>query len=500
MMQVNDDYFEQLTQEKLNRILDDLKRDGKSPLATGPFMFPAGEMGSESIFPPKTTIKESQKMDSDPISTILTKNMMQPDYTGSLADYERAGGYQALRKALGKIAPADIIEVVKKSGLRGRGGAGFPTGVKWSFIPKDHRGPRYLICNADESEPGTFKDRQLMERDPHQMIEGMILAAYAISTHVAYIYIRGEFVLGAKILENALAEAYRAGYLGPNILGSGFALDIYMHRGAGAYICGEETALLESMEGKRGLPRTKPPFPATHGLFQQPTVVNNVETLANVPHIVNRGPEWFASIGHPPKSTGTRIFCLSGHVKRPGNYEVPMGITFREMIYEIAGGMRGDKPLKAFIPGGASAAFLTPEHLDVKMDFDSLAQAGSMLGSGGVTVMEEGTCMVWAAENLLQFFNHESCGKCTPCREGSLWLLQILRRIEHGRGRQEDLDLLLRLCGNIAGRTVCAFGDAEIAPITSTLQHFRDEYEAHVQGQRCPFRPQPAAELITVGH
>jgi NADH-quinone oxidoreductase subunit F len=494
MMQVNNDYYEQLTQEKVNRILDDLKRDGKSPLATGPFMFP--EMGSESISSPKTAIRES-KMDSDPI---LTKNMMQPGYTGSLADYERAGGYQALRKVLGKSAPAAIIEMVKKSGLRGRGGAGFPTGVKWSFIPKDRPGPRYLICNADESEPGTFKDRQLMERDPHQMIEGMILAAYAISAHVAYIYIRGEFVLGAKTLENALAEAYRAGFLGPNILGSGFALDIYMHRGAGAYICGEETALLESMEGKRGLPRSKPPFPATHGLFQQPTVVNNVETLANVPHIVNRGPEWFASMGHPPKSTGTRVFCLSGHVKRPGNYEVPMGITFREMIYEIAGGMRKDKPLKAFIPGGASAAFLTPEHLDVKMDFESVAQAGSMLGSGGVTVMEEGTCMIWAAENLLHFFNHESCGKCTPCREGSLWLLQILRRIEHGRGKQEDLDLLLRLCGNIAGRTVCAFGDAEIAPITSTLQHFRDEYDAHIREQRCPLRPQPVPELITVGH
>ena len=431
---------------------------------------------------------------------LLLKNMSQPGYTGSLADYERAGGYQALRKVLGKIAPADIIEMVKKSGLRGRGGAGFPTGVKWSFIPKDHPGPRYLICNADESEPGTFKDRQLMERDPHQMIEGMILAAYAISAHTAYIYIRGEFVLGAKILENALAEAYRAGYLGPNILRSGFALDIYMHRGAGAYICGEETALLESLEGKRGLPRIKPPFPATHGLFKLPTVVNNVETLANVPHIVNRGSEWFASIGSPPKSTGTRIFCLSGHVKRPGNYEVPMGITFREMIYDIAGGMRGDKPLKAFIPGGASAAFMTPEHLDVKMDFDSVAQAGSMLGSGGVTVMEEGTCMVWAAENLLHFFNHESCGKCTPCREGSLWLLQILRRIDHGKGKMDDLATLLRLCGNIAGRTVCAFGDAEIAPITSTLQYFRNEYEAHIREQRCPFRPQPAPELITVGH
>jgi NADH-quinone oxidoreductase subunit F len=431
---------------------------------------------------------------------ILLKNMAQAGYTGSLADYERASGYQALRKALGTIAPAELTEMVKKSGLRGRGGAGFPTGVKWSFIPKDHPGPRYLVCNADESEPGTFKDRQLMERDPHQMIEGMILAAYAIGVRTAYIYIRGEFVLGAKILERALAEAYGAGYLGANILGKGFALDIYLHRGAGAYICGEETALLESLEGKRGLPRVKPPFPATHGLFQKPTVVNNVETLANLPHIVNRGPEWFASTGNPPKSTATRVFCLSGHVKRPGNYEVPMGITFREMIYEIAGGMRGEKPLKAFIPGGASAAFFTPQHLDVKMDFESVARAGSMLGSGGVTIMEEGTCMVWAAENLLHFFNHESCGKCTPCREGSAWLLQILRRIEHGKGKMEDLDTLARLCPNIAGRTVCAFGDAEIAPILSTLQYFREEYEAHINEQRCPFRAQPAPELITVGH
>ena len=430
---------------------------------------------------------------------ILLKNMAQASYTGSLGDYERAGGYQALRKVLGTLAPAELTEMVKKSGLRGRGGAGFPTGVKWSFIPKDHPGPRYLVCNADESEPGTFKDRQLMERDPHQMIEGMILAAYAIGVRTAYIYIRGEFVLGAKVLERALADAYRAAYLGANILGKGFALDIYLHRGAGAYICGEETALLESLEGKRGLPRVKPPFPATHGLFQKPTVVNNVETLANLPHIVNRGPEWFASTGNPPKGTGTRVFCLSGHVKRPGNYEVPMGITFREMIFELAGGMRGDKPLKAFIPGGASAAFFTPQHLDVKMDFESVAQAGSMLGSGGVTVMEEGTCMVWAAENLLHFFNHESCGKCTPCREGSAWLLQILRRIDHGKGKMEDLDTLARLCPNIAGRTVCAFGDAEIAPILSTLQYFREEYEAHIREQRCPFRAQPAPELITVG-
>jgi NADH-quinone oxidoreductase subunit F len=422
---------------------------------------------------------------------VLLKNMLQPGYTGSLADYERAGGYQAIRQVLGKLPPAEVINIVKRSGLRGRGGAGFPTGVKWAFIPKDHPGPRYLCCNADESEPGTFKDRQLMERDPHQMIEGMILASYAIGAQTAYIYIRGEFALGTKIIERALAEAYQANYLGADILGSGVAVDIYLHRGAGAYICGEETALLESLEGKRGLPRTKPPFPATHGLFGKPTVVNNVETLANLPHIVTRGPEWFAALGSPPKSGGTRVFCLSGHLKRPGNYEVPMGITFREMIYELAGGMRSSKPLKAFIPGGASAPFLTPEHLDVKMDFESLAQAGSMLGSGGVTVMEEGTCMVWAAENLLHFFYHESCGKCTPCREGSAWLLQILQRIEHGLGQPKDIDTLLRLCPNIAGRTVCAFGDAEIAPIVSTLQYFRDEYEAHIREHRCPFRREP---------
>src|SRR5438270_11079917 len=398
------------------------------------------------------------------------------------------------------MSPNDVVEEIKRSGLRGRGGAGFPTGMKWSFLAKPEGVARYLVCNADESEPGTFKDRYLMEFLPHLLIEGMIVSSFALGSNVSYIYIRGEYDWITDILDNAIAEAKKNGFLGKNILSSGFDCEIYTHRGAGAYICGEETALLESLEGKRGLPRIKPPFPATHGFFKLPTVVNNVETLANVPHIINRGSEWFASIGSPPKSTGTRIFCLSGHVKRPGNYEVPMGITFREMIYEIAGGMRGDKPLKAFIPGGASAAFLTPAHLDVRMDFESLAQAGSMLGSGGVTVMEEGTCMVWAAESLLHFFNHESCGKCTPCREGSLWLLQILRRVEHGRGRQEDLDLLLRLCGNIAGRTVCAFGDAEIAPITSTLQHFRDEYEAHIREQRCPFRPQPAPELITVGH
>jgi NADH-quinone oxidoreductase subunit F len=408
---------------------------------------------------------------------ILLKNMLTPGYTGSLADYERTGGYQALRKVLGKIAPAEVTAMVTKSGLRGRGGAGFPTGIKWGFLPKDYQGPRYLCCNADESEPGTFKDRQLMERDPHQVLEGIAIASYAIGSESSYIYIRGEFTLGATILERAIEEARAAGYLGKNIWGTGVTVEIYVHRGAGAYICGEETALLESLEGKRGLPRVKPPFPATHGLYGKPTVVNNVETLANLPYIITRGPEWFAGIGSPPKSTGTRVFCVSGHVRRPGNYEVPMGITFRELIYGQAGGMRSDKPLKAFIPGGASAPFLTPDHLDVKLDFESVAQAGSMLGSGGVTVMEEGTSMVWAALRLMEFFYHESCGKCTPCREGSAWLTQTLRRIMDKRGRMEDLETLVDLCKNIAGRTVCAFGDAEVSPILSTLKYWRHEYE-----------------------
>ncbi len=412
---------------------------------------------------------------------ILLKNMETSGYSGSLSDYERAGGYQALRKVLGKIPPAEVTEMVKKSGLRGRGGAGFPTGIKWGFLPKDYKGPTYLCCNADESEPGTFKDRQLMERDPHQMLEGILIASYAIGSELAYIYIRGEFALGAQIVERALAEARSAGYIGRNILRTGVTIEIWPHRGAGAYICGEETALLESLEGKRGLPRVKPPFPATHGLYNNPTVVNNVETLSNLPHIFIRGPEWFASIGSPPKSTGTRIFCVSGHIKLPGNYEVPMGITFRELIYEQAGGMRSDKPLKAIIPGGASAAFFTEQHLDVKMDFESVAQAGSMLGSGGVTVMEEGTDMVWAALQLMEFFNHESCGKCSPCREGSPWLVQTMRRIVAKRGRMEDLETLTDLCKNIAGRTVCAFGDALVAPIMSTLRHWRHEYEALIR-------------------
>lgn len=425
---------------------------------------------------------------------ILLKNMSRPGYTGSLEDYRRVGGYAMFEKVLKEMSPPDVIDIVKKSGLRGRGGAGFSTGMKWSFIPKDHAGPRYLCCNADESEPGTFKDRQLIERDPHQMLEGIGIACFAIGAHQAYIYIRGEFDLGAEIIQNAIREAYDARLFGKDLFGTGFDLDVVLHRGAGAYICGEETALLESIEGKRGKPRTKPPFPAIHGLYQEPTVVNNVETLANLPYIIKNGPEWYAAIG-TQKSTGTRIFSVSGHVKRPGNYEVPLGITLREMIYEHAGGIRGDKQLKAIIPGGASAPFLKPEHLDAKMDFESIAEVGSMLGSGGVTVMDMDTCMVWAAMNLMEFFHHESCGKCTPCREGSAWILQILRRIEGGLGKPEDIDLLVSLCERIEGKTVCAFGEAEIGPILSTIKHFREEYETHIAEKRCPYRPDAALAM-----
>ncbi|MFQ5589390.1 MAG: NADH-quinone oxidoreductase subunit NuoF [Nitrospiria bacterium] len=425
---------------------------------------------------------------------VLFKNMAQPGYTGRLEEYREAGGYTALEKVLKEKAPADVIEEVKKSGLRGRGGAGFPTGLKWSFIPKDHAGPRYLCCNADESEPGTYKDRQLMERDPHQMLEGIAICCYAIGAQKAYIYIRGEFDLGAEILENAIRESYQAGLLGRDLFGCGFDLDISVHRGAGAYICGEETALLESIEGKRGKPRIKPPFPAIHGLYQEPTVINNVETLANVPHIINRGGEWFASIG-VGKSTGTRIFSVSGHVKRPGNYEAPMGVTLREMIYEFAGGVRGDKQLKAFIPGGASAPMMKPEHLDTPMDFESIKEAGSMLGSGAITVMDEDTCIVWAAMNLMEFFHHESCGQCTPCREGSGWVLQILRRIEQGQGRRGDIEQLEDLCRRIEGKTVCAFGEAEVGPVLSSVKHFRAEFEQHIEEQGCPFHPNAALSM-----
>ncbi|MFQ5455572.1 MAG: NADH-quinone oxidoreductase subunit NuoF [Nitrospirota bacterium] len=430
------------------------------------------------------------------MTKVLFKNIENPDYKGDIDSYSGAGGYKGLEKALKEYSPQDIIDIVKNSGLRGRGGAGFPTGIKWSFIPKDPNLTKYLCCNADEGEPGTFKDRELMARDPHQLLEGMIITSYAIGINNAYIYIRGELVKEAKILEEAIKEAYDRGYLGKNILGRGlFDLEIMVHRGAGAYICGEESALLESLEGKRGQPRLKPPFPAIHGLYGKPTVINNVETLSNIPHIIMRGAEWFAGIG-TQKSVGTKIFSISGHVKRPGNYELPFGIPLRELIFDYAGGMKNDKRLKAVIPGGSSAPVLTEEQLDVNMDFESVAAAGSMLGSGAVIVMDESTCMVWVALKLMEFYFHESCGKCTPCREGGSWMLQILERIEHGEGREGDIELLEHICNNMRGKTFCPFGDAEVSPVMSTIKHFRNEYESHIKEKICVLRKN---NLVTVG-
>jgi len=421
---------------------------------------------------------------------VLTRRIGKEN-SRTIDGYVADGGYAAWKKVLSEgWTPERLTDEVKKSGLRGRGGAGFPTGVKWGFIPKDTKGkPIYLLCNADESEPGTFKDRLLMEQDPHQVIEGVILSAYAIKCKTAYIYIRGEFYLGARVLEKAIEEAYARGYLGENILGSGYALDLTVHRGAGAYICGEETGLIESLEGKRGQPRIKPPFPAVSGVFNAPTIVNNVETLACVPHIVNRGAEWFAKIGRNEKNTGPKLYCISGHVNRPGVYEAAMGLQLKELIFgdAFARGMKGGRKVKAVIPGGASANMLTAAEIeDCPLDFDGVAAKGSMLGSAAIIVMNEDTCIVDAARNLSKFFSHESCGQCTPCREGTPWLFKVLDRIEEGEGRVEDIDLLARICGQMAnGMTICVFSDAAIAPPLSSVSKFRDEYLHHVEKKTC---------------
>ncbi len=398
--------------------------------------------------------------------------------------YESVGGYSALGKALREYKPDEITDIVKKSGLRGRGGAGFPTGMKWGFVPKGTGKPVYLCVNADESEPGTFKDRLIIEKDPHQLIEGTIISAYALGCHHAFIYIRGEFVYGSEVLTRAIDEAYGKGYLGKNILGSGFDLDMLVHRGAGAYICGEETALLESIEGRRGHPRLKPPFPAVVGLYGAPTVINNVETLANVPHIVNNGAEWYASIG-VERNAGTRLFGVSGHVMQRGVYELPMGTPLRELIYQHCGGMRNGRKLKAIVPGGSSVPVLTADQVDVPLDFDSVAKAGSMLGSAGVIVMDESTCMVKAAVRVMKFYADESCGQCTQCREGTEWAHRILTRLENGAGRRGDLELLLDICANMKGKTICPLSDAAAMPIESYIQKFYDEFAAHIQEQRC---------------
>ena len=394
------------------------------------------------------------------------------------------GAYKAWEKVLKSVKREELVQMVKDSGLRGRGGAGFPTGLKWSFVPVASPKPKYLCCNADESEPGTCKDRVLMECDPHSVIEGVMIAAFAIDCHVSFFYIRGEYDLSMRRIEKAIDEAYKKGFLGKNILGTGYDLEMILHRGGGAYICGEETALLSSLEGEKGLSRIKPPFPAVSGLYACPTVVNNVETVANLPRIVMNGGQWYASMG-TERSKGTRIFSVSGHVKRPGNYELELGTPLRTLIYDYAGGMTDDKKLKCVIPGGSSVPVLMPDQLDTPLDFESVQAAGSMLGSGAVIVMNEDTCIVWIAEILAHFYMHESCGKCTPCRQGTGWLYEILHRIEHGKGKTEDLEVLVDLSHNIEGNTICALGDAAATPVLSTIKNFRAEYEYHIQHKKC---------------
>jgi len=408
------------------------------------------------------------------------------DRSWSLATYENNGGYDALRKAV-TMDPADLVTLVKDSGLRGRGGAGFPTGLKWSFLPKADGKPRYLVVNADESEPGTCKDVPLMMATPQFLIEGVIITSFAIDCHKAFIYVRGEVVHVYRRLLAAVEEAKAKGYLGENILGSGFDLDIVVHAGAGAYICGEETALLDSLEGRRGQPRLKPPFPAVAGLYARPTVVNNVESIACVPSIVTHGADWFKSMG-TERSTGYGFFSLSGHVTRPGQYEAPLGITLRELL-DMAGGMRSDRELKFWTPGGSSTPLFTQQHLDTPLDFEAVGAAGSMLGTRALQIFDETTCVVRAVLRWTEFYKHESCGKCTPCREGTYWLVQVLRRLEQGDGTEADLDKLLDICDNILGRSFCALGDGATSPIMSSIQYFRDEYVEHLRHGGCPFDP-----------
>jgi NADH-quinone oxidoreductase subunit F len=420
-----------------------------------------------------------------PLTPVLTARFDRPR-SWTLETYERTGGYAALRQVLADLQPDQVIQIVKDSGLRGRGGAGFPTGNKWGFIPQGDGKPHYLVVNADEGEPGTCKDAPLMMADPHSLIEGVAIASYAVRCHHAFIYLRGELVHAGRRLQNAISEAYAAGYLGRDVLGSGFDLELTLHRGAGAYICGEETALLDSLEGYRGQPRLRPPFPAIAGLYASPTVVNNVETLCSVPYIVDRGVDWWRAMG-TEKSPGPKMFSLSAHVTRPGQYEVPLGTTLRELL-DLAGGVRGGRRLKAWTPGGSSTPFLIAEHLDVPLDFESVQEAGSLLGTGAVIVLDDTTCMVGAALRLNQFYEHESCGKCTPCREGTYWMTLILQRLEAGTGSEEDLDTLLDTCDNIFGRSFCALGDGATSPIVSSIKYFRDEYVAHYERGGCPFR------------
>ena len=429
---------------------------------------------------------------------VFSKNWGRPE-SWTLDTYRATGGYSALEKAL-SMDRNDITNEVVEAKLRGRGGAGFPTGRKWGFVPKDGDKPRYVAVNADESEPGTFKDRYIMELDPHMLIEGTAICCRAINANHAYIYVRGEFGLAERRLSAAIDEAYAAGILGPNAMGSGYAIDMVVHRGAGAYICGEETALLNSLEGKKGQPRLKPPFPAVEGAWACPTVVNNVETLAAVGPIILNGADWWKSLSHSDAEGGTKLVGVSGHVARPGVYEVPGGLTLREIIYDVAGGMRSaDKPLKAVIPGGSSCPILTPDEIDVSFDFDAMKTVGSLMGTGCPTIIEEGTCIVRLLQRVERFYAHESCGQCTPCREGGDWLFKILSRIEAGQGTMEDIDKIESIAAKIEGHTICAFGEALAWPARSYLRKFRSEFVAHVEQKRCPFGAMPIAPVAMSG-
>ncbi|MDN4159795.1 NADH-quinone oxidoreductase subunit NuoF [Nocardioides abyssi] len=433
---------------------------------------------------------ETSARTTDTLTPVLTAGWAD-ERSWTLDAYARRGGYEALDKAFA-MGPDAVIGAVKDSGLRGRGGAGFPTGMKWSFIPQDNPNPKYLVVNADESEPGTCKDIPLMMASPHTLVEGVILSSFAIRAHTAFIYIRGEVLHVIRRVQAAVAEAYAAGHLGRDIHGSGYDLDVVVHAGAGAYICGEETALLEGLEGRRGQPRLRPPFPAVAGLYASPTVINNVESISSVPSIIAHGAEWFSSMG-TEKSKGFGIFSLSGHVQRPGQYEAPLGITLRELI-DLAGGIRQKSDgqrheLKFWTPGGSSTPLLTAEHLDVPLDFEGVGAAGSMLGTRALQIFDETVCVVRAVLRWTEFYKHESCGKCTPCREGTWWLVQTLARLEKGQGSEADLDLLLDQCDNILGRSFCALGDGATSPISSSIKYFREEYLAHLTHGGCPFDP-----------
>ncbi len=422
---------------------------------------------------------------TDMLTPVLTAHWDQPDIF-TLDGYRRSGGWRALPAAL-RMSPEDLVTTLKDAGLRGRGGAGFPTGVKWSFLPPGGDKPHYLVINADESEPGACKDVPLMMADPQLLIEGAVITSYAIKAHHAFIYVRGEVLHVVRRLRHAVQEAYAAGYLGRDILGSGFDLDIIVHAGAGAYICGEETALLTSLEGYRGLPRLKPPFPAVAGLYASPTVINNVESIASVPSIVANGADWFSGLG-TERSKGYGIFSLSGHVTTPGQYEAPLGITLRDLL-ELGGGMRAGHQLKFWTAGGSSVGILTDEHMDVPLDFESVAAVGSQLGTRSLQIFDETVCVVRAVLRWTEFYQHESCGKCTPCREGTFWMVRILQRLEDGEGTDEDLQKLLDICDNINGRAFCPLGDGATPPVTSGIKYFRDEFMQHQKDGGCPFDP-----------